>query len=164
MPLDQLRYLTLTYWGFDEHAHTGEMVVNERVASDVVDVFRVLFDARFPIQRMRLVDDYGGDDSRAMAANDTSAFNCRPVTGNPGVWSEHSYGWAIDINPVQNPYVTAGGVEPAAGSAYVDRSKDARGMIHDGDIVVSAFDAIGWGWGGRWNSLKDYQHFSLSGR
>jgi len=99
-----------------------------------------------------------------MAANNTSAFNCRAVTGG-SAWSQHSYGWAIDINPVQNPYVTSSGtVLPPAGAQYVDRSQKAKGMIRAGDVVVKAFAAIGWGWGGYWSSTKDYQHFSATGR
>jgi hypothetical protein len=114
---------------------------------------------------MRLVDDYGGGDRRSMAANNTSAFNCRSVVGRPGVWSQHSYGWAIDINPVQNPFVMSGGtVLPPAGEAYVDRSRRAPGMIHRGDVVYRAFASIGWEWGGDWSSSKDYQHFSATGR
>ncbi len=165
VPIEDLRLLTMDFWGFDGRIDSGEMVVNARVSSDVLVVFGRLFDARFPIQRMELVDAYDGDDDRSMAANDTSAFNCRSATGHPGVWSEHSYGWAIDIDPIQNPYVSTGGtVLPPAGSAYADRSKQAPGMIHAYDAVVRAFTAIGWAWGGAWHSIHDYQHFSLTGR
>lgn len=162
--LDDLRFLRLSFWGFDGRGHTGELVVHEDVASNVVTVFRQLFAARFPIQRMRLVDVYGGDDQRSMEANNTSAFNCRRSAGNSGGWSEHAYGRAIDINPVQNPYVSGGTVEPAAGAAYLDRTSPARGLIRAGGLVVRAFRSIGWGWGGDWTSTKDYQHFSRSGR
>jgi hypothetical protein len=162
--LKDLRFLSLSYWGFDGRVHMGELVVNERVAGDVVRVFGLLFRDRFPISRMVLVDEYGGDDDRSMAANNTSAFNCRAVTGGAS-FSEHSYGWAIDINPIQNPCVTAAGtVLPPDGVAFVDRSRNAKGMIHAGDVVVGAFASIGWGWGGAWSSLKDYQHFSQTGR
>jgi D-alanyl-D-alanine carboxypeptidase-like protein len=99
-----------------------------------------------------------------MAANNTSAFNCRAVTGG-SAWSEHSYGWAIDVNPVQNPYVDSGGaVLPPEGSPFLDRSQKVEGLIHAGGTVVRAFEAIGWGWGGRWEDPVDYQHFSLTGR
>jgi hypothetical protein len=164
VPIQDLRLLTLDYVGFDGRVHSGEMVVHRDVATDVVEVFGSLFDARFPIRRMRLVDDYGGDDDRSMAADNTSAFNCRPVTGGTS-WSEHAYGRAIDVNPIQNPYVTdAGTVEPPAGGAYVDRSARAQGVIHVGDAVVDAFDSVGWGWGGAWSDPTDYQHFSATGR
>jgi hypothetical protein len=159
-----LRLLRLDYWGFDGDVHQGELVVHHDVASSVVRVFGKLFAERFPIERMELVDAFDGDDDRSMAANNTSAFNCRSVTGHPGVWSEHSYGRAIDIDPLQNPYVAGGTVEPPAGASYVDRSRHAPGMIHAGDPTVRAFAAIGWGWGGSWSSIKDYQHFSSTGR
>ena len=163
--LDDLRLLRLSFWGFDAAAHSGEIVVHRAVAAGVVTVFRKLFDARFPIRRMRLVDVYGGDDGRSMAANNTSGFNCRRSTGDARAWSEHSYGRAIDINPIQNPYVPGRGpVEPDAGAAYADRSSRALGVIHAGDVVVRAFRSIGWEWGGDWNRSKDYQHFSESGR
>jgi hypothetical protein len=140
------------------------MVVHREMATDVVAVFRKLFDARFPLRRMRLVDDYGGDDQRSMAADNTSGFNCRLVTGG-GSWSEHAYGRAIDVNPIQNPYVTgAGTVEPPGGASFVDRARRATGMIHAGDVVVDAFASVGWGWGGTWSNPTDYQHFSSTGR
>lgn len=164
VPLEDLRLLSLSYWGFDGKVHDGELVVHRDVAEDVLTVFGAIFRERFPIRRMRLVDDYGGDDARSMAANNTSAFNCRPVTGGTS-WSEHSYGRAIDLDPVQNPYVTAGGVIlPAEGAGYADRSLHARGMIHAGGAVVAAFGAVGWSWGGEWSSPADYQHFSSTGR
>jgi D-alanyl-D-alanine carboxypeptidase len=164
VPLEDLRLVSPRYWGFDGEVHTGELVVNEGVARDVVRVFGVLFRERFPIRRMVLVDEYEGDDDRSMAANNTSAFNCRAVTGG-SAYSEHSYGWAIDINPVQNPYTTgAGTVLPPEGAAFLDRRREARGMIHEGDEVVRAFAAVGWQWGGSWSSIKDYQHFSATGK
>nr|WP_231127486.1 M15 family metallopeptidase [Motilibacter aurantiacus] len=98
-----------------------------------------------------------------MAANNTSAYNCRKVAGT-GRWSEHSYGRAVDVNPVQNPYVKGRVVQPAAGRAYVDRSRDAAGLLRAGEPAVEAFTARGWGWGGSWRSSKDYQHFSSTGR
>jgi hypothetical protein len=161
--LDDLRLLQVTHRGFDGGIHTGHLVVHRTVASDLVEVFRRIYDARFRIERIRLVDAYGADDDRSMAANNTHAFNCRRTTGGTR-WSEHAYGWAIDINPVQNPYVRGTTVLPPTGRAYLDRSDLRLGMIVDGDPVVRAFDAIGWGWGGRWNSVEDHQHFSATGR
>jgi D-alanyl-D-alanine carboxypeptidase-like protein len=162
--LADLRLLSLDHWGFDGRVHAGEMVVHRDVAKDVLDVFGSLFDARFPIRRMRLVDAYGGNDDRSMAADNTSAFNCRPVTGGSS-WSEHAYGRAIDLNPLENPYVTAGGtVLPSGGARFTDRSRQAKGMIHAGDAVVRAFASIGWMWGGSWSGTVDYQHFSSTGR
>ena len=165
VPLEDLRLLTVEHWGFDGVVHQGELVVHADQAEAVLGAMRALYDARFPMERIALVDEYGGDDDRSMAANNSSAFNCREVAGRPGVWSEHSYGRAIDVNPVQNPYVSSDGtVSPPAGAAFADRARTSPGMILAGDPVVSAFTAIGWGWGGDWNSAKDYQHFSATGR
>jgi hypothetical protein len=168
VPLEDLRLLSLDHWGFDGGIHRGELVVHRDQVGQVLYVMRQLFDARFPIERMQLVDVYGGDDDRSMAANNTSAFNCRAVSGRPGVWSQHSYGWAVDINPVQNPYVRGTTVAPEAGRAFLDRSRVRPGMVVAGDTaegtVVRAFAGIGWGWGGDFRTFKDYQHFSVSGR
>jgi len=163
VPLSDLRYVVVDFWGFDGLEHRGELVVHADWADNIASVFGELFVARFPIERMVLVDDYDGDDNRSMAANNTSAFNCRFVAGTTR-WSEHAYGRAIDINPVQNPYLTGSIVQPPAGTAYLDRSLDEPGMIHAGDAVVTAFVGIGWGWGGDWTTSKDYQHFSVTGR
>ena len=163
--IEDLRLLRVDYWGFDGREHRGELVVSAYRAPAILGAMRRLFDARFRIERMELVDAYGADDDASMAANNTSAFNCREVTGRPGVWSEHSYGRAIDINPVQNPYISASGaVLPPAGAEYADRSQRRMGMIRAGDPVVRAFEAVGWRWGGYWTSPKDYQHFSATGR
>ena len=158
-----LRLLTVSHWDFEGAVRDGELVVHADVAESIARSFRELFDAAFPIERMELVDVYGGDDTRSMDANNTSAFNCRPATGSSR-WSEHAYGRAIDINPVQNPYVPRrGAVQPSAGSAFVDRSPSTGVITADGP-VVAAFAGIGWEWGGSWSSAKDYQHFSESGR
>jgi len=161
VPLRDLRYVRVSFVHFDGTAGYGRLVVHEDSARAVVGVFRSLYEQRFPIRRMRLVDAYGGSDARSMAANNTSAFNCRRVTGGTS-WSEHSYGRAIDINPVQNPYVSGSVVEPPAGAAYVDRSPLRKGMVTR--AVRSAFASIGWEWGGAWTTRKDYQHFSSAGR
>lgn len=154
----------MTYWGFDNRTHTGEMVVNRDVAEDVVSVFRKLYDQRFPIRRMELIDVYKGSDYDSIDADNTSAFNCRRATGS-GNWSEHAYGRAIDLNPRENPFVYGdGSYAHENASAYVDRPLDKPGVINADDEVVRAFEEIGWGWGGYWSGYKDYQHFSKSGR
>lgn len=163
-----LRYLRLSYVGFDGKDHVGELVVRETYAEAVAGVFERLYDARWPIQAMRLVDDFHGDDDRSMAANNTSGYNCRNVAGSQR-WSEHASGAAIDINPVQNPYVSGSSVDPPAGRRFaaVERLSGApvpAGVIRSGDVVVRAFASIGWEWGGQWSTAKDYQHFSASGR
>ncbi|HVM28450.1 MAG TPA: M15 family metallopeptidase [Mycobacteriales bacterium] len=154
----QLRMLTLSHWGFDGVVRTGRMVVHVDQVPAVLGVFGRLFDVGFPIERMVTVDVYGGDDDASMAANNTSAFNCRTVAGTSS-WSLHAYGRALDLNPVQNPYVRGSTVQPPAGRAYLDRSSPRPGMVRAGDAVVTAFAAAGWSWGGAWSSSKDYQHF-----
>jgi hypothetical protein len=167
VPWRELRYLRLSYVGFDGLSHTGELVVAAAYARDVVGVFHELYDARWPIRRMRLVDAYGGDDDRSMVADNTSGFNCRRVKGSKE-WSAHALGAAIDLNPVQNPYLTGSAVAPLAGRRFaeLDRSAGARvpeGTIRSGDVVVRAFAAIGWTWGGSW-AEPDFQHFSAGPR
>ncbi len=159
-----LRLLTVSHWGFDGRPHRGRLVVHRDAARGMLGAMRSLYRLRFPIRQMRLVDAYGADDHRSMAADNTSAFNCRFVAGSPGVWSEHAYGRAIDVNPIENPYVTESGfVSPPAGAPYARRSRHARGMIHRRGPVVEAFDSIGWKWGGNWAWPVDYQHFSATG-
>lgn len=138
---------------------TGQLVAHESASADLVQVFRRLFDVGFTIERMELVQNYDGDDDLSMAANNTSAFNCREVAWRPGVWSLHAYGLAIDINPLLNPYVSATRLLPPEGAQYADRGLQVAGMIHGDGPVVEAFASVGWGWGGYWASGKDYQHF-----
>jgi D-alanyl-D-alanine carboxypeptidase len=163
VPLSGLRLITLTYRGFDGRDHTGQLVANRAAAGTLVAVFRRLYAARFPIRRMRPVDAYGGDDYRSIEADNTSAFNCRAATGSTH-WSEHAYGRAIDVNPIENPYVSGGKTSHAASRPYLDRSRHLPGVAYEGGPLVEAFRSEGWGWGGRWTGIKDYQHFSASGR
>jgi hypothetical protein len=158
-----LRLLEIVHRGFDGRDRVGLLVLHRDAVADVRAALTRSYTAGFRIQRMRLVDRYGADDDRSMAANNTSGFNCRTVGGSTR-WSEHAYGRAIDINPVQNPYVSGSTVAPDAGQAYLDRSDVRRGMLVDGDATVTAFEDRGWGWGGNWSSVKDYQHLSSSGR
>ncbi len=165
--LADLRYLRLSFIDFSGAVQQGELVVAADVADAIVGVFRSLFEAGFPIERMQLVDDFAADDDLSMAANNTSAFNCRAVTGGTG-YSQHSYGNAIDIGPIQNPYVRVRDsgtlILPPEGAAFTDRTDVRPGMIVAGDVVTAVFASIGWVWGGDWTSLKDYQHFSANGR
>ena len=163
VPLRDLRALSLSYRGFDGRAHTGRLVVHRDVARELVDVFRRLYEAGVPIRRMVPVDVYGGSDFRSIEADNTSAFNCRYVDGTRR-WSEHAYGRAIDVNPIENPYVSGGSTSHRASRPYLDRSRRRPGMAYEGGALVRAFDTAGWGWGGRWSGAKDYQHFSASGR
>jgi hypothetical protein len=158
----QLRRLRVSYWGFNRRRRLGMLDVHAEVAGDVVRVFRRLYATRFPIRRMRPVDAYGGNDDRSMAADNTSAFNCRFVSGTRR-WSMHAYGKAIDVNPVENPYLAGGRVQPPAGRAFLNRARVRPGMAVSGGALVRAFEAMGWEWGGHWTGTPDYQHFSTSG-
>ena len=162
--LADLRLLRVRHWGFDGGIHRGRLIVHRDAARGMLAVMRRLYSLRFPIRQMRLVDAYGADDHRSMNADNTSAFNCRFVAGQPGVWSEHAYGRAIDLNPIENPYVTGSGyVSPPAGGPFARRDRRAKGLIHRDGPVVRAFAAAGWFWGGNWPWPKDYQHFSTTG-
>jgi hypothetical protein len=161
----QLRRIDLAYWGFDGKRHLGTLVVNARVTDDVRTVFARLYRARFPIRKMRVIDVYRGSDSASTADDNTSAFNCRfAVASGPKHWSMHAYGEAIDVNTVENPYVLDGRALPPAGARYLDRSDVRPGMAVEGGLLVRAFAAVGWKWGGRWSGAPDYQHFSTTGR
>jgi hypothetical protein len=160
----QLRRVRLAYWSFDGGRHAGSVVLNADAVDDVVRVFARLYAARFPIRRLRPVDAYRGDDERSLAADNTSAFNCRyAIAPGPRHWSAHAYGRAIDVNPVENPYLEGGRVHPPNGTAYLDRSRVRPGMAVRGGLLVRAFAAVGWQWGGRWTATPDYQHFSATG-
>jgi hypothetical protein len=161
--LARLRYLRIAYHGFDGHVHTGRMVVNRSALRPLKRAFASLYRSRFRIRRMRLVDHYGGSDYRSIEADNTSAFNCRRATGQSR-WSQHAYGRAVDINPIENPYVANGRTTHPASRRYLRRSRHRRGMAYKGGALVRAFKRIGWGWGGSWSNPKDYQHFSATGR
>ena len=151
-----LREVAVTYVGYDGRAHEGRIVMHRNYVGVTQRVFARLYAERFPIQRMEPVSRYGGDDEASMRANNTSGFNCRP--------GRHDDGAAIDINPLVNPYVKGAVVQPATAGPYVDRTQSVVGMVKPGDVVVRAFAAEGWAWGGDWRTLKDYQHFSDDGR
>ncbi|MGI8777684.1 MAG: M15 family metallopeptidase [Acidimicrobiales bacterium] len=160
---DRLRSVKLSYWGFDDRPHDGAVVVDATVADAAISVFHRLYDERFPISGMRPIDAFGGDDNASMAADNTSGFNCRSaVAAGPPQWSAHAYGQAIDVNPVENPYIQGTDALPPAGAPYVDRTRSRPGMAVAGGPLTSAFAAAGWSWGGRWSS-PDYQHFSATG-
>ena len=161
--LEDLRYLQVLYVGFDAEEHVGELIVNKAIADDILEIMRVLYENRSPIERMELVDEYGGDDELSMQANNTSAFNYRPVEGSNKL-SRHSYGMAIDINPFYNPCVrkySDGSSKsfPEGSDEYVDRSKDFPYKIDKEDLCYQLFTEHGFRWGGTWNNPQDYQHF-----
>lgn len=154
----QLRRLDVSLVNFDGQHDVGTVIVHEDVAEQIVLVFEQLYEDRYPVARMVPVDQYDSDDLVSMDANNTSAFNCRAVTGGTG-WSRHAFGRAIDINPVQNPYLTSSQVLPLQGAEFVDRTKYHPAMIYADDVVVRAFASVGWRWGGNFNSIKDWHHF-----
>ncbi len=164
--LADLRYLRLLYVGFDEQTHVGELIVHASIADTILEIFQTLYENGYQIEKMRLIDDYGGDDHASLLDNNTSAFNYRVVEGSKKL-SRHAYGLAIDINPFYNPYVTyPGGVEhisPEGSEPYADREADFPHKIgKDGDLCWQLFSQHGFTWGGDWKSLKDYQHFQIS--
>lgn len=162
VPYEELRYVSVLYLGFDNQTHTGEMIVNKAIAEDVIAIFAELYEAKYPIERMVLVDEYEADDNTSMAANNSSAFNYRVIEGTNRI-SKHSCGLAIDINPLYNPYIheVEGErvVTPVEGAQYEDRSLDCPYYIHEGDTCYQAFIKRGFTWGGDWKNNKDYQHF-----
>lgn len=159
---DQLRAVNVSHWGYDGAVRQGRIIVAAAQAERMVAVFRDVYAARFPIQRMVPIAAYGGDDQASMRANNTSGFNCRTVAGSSNL-SQHGLGLAVDVNPLMNPYVQGSRVDPPEGARWADRSRTDAGMIKPGDAVVDAFDRQGWAWGGYWSSGQDYQHFSASG-
>ena len=163
VPLDELVLIEAAHWDMTGAVQTGQLIVAAAVSAEVAVVLEAMFRAEFPIRSMIPASAFGGSDDASMAADNTSAFNCRAVTGGSS-WSQHSYGNAIDINPIENPYINGTTVLPPEGQSFSDRSDVRAGMIIEGDAVTTAFDAIGWGWGGQWSSLKDYQHFSENGQ
>ncbi|HKE98258.1 MAG TPA: M15 family metallopeptidase [Actinomycetes bacterium] len=160
--LRELRYVTVGFRGFDGRAHTGELVVHERVAGQVAAVFARLYQARFPIEEMRLVTTADLHAHPTGDGNNTAAFVCRAAR-KQARWSAHAYGLAVDVNPFQNPYRRGDLVLPELAGAYLDRGRTRPGMIRAGDVVTEAFAAVGWTWGGRWRSPTDRMHFSATG-
>jgi len=162
VPYEDLRYVRVLYYGFDEKTHIGELIVNKTIASDIVDIFAELYENQYPIERMVLVDEYDANDNASMADNNTSSFNYRAVPGSTHL-SKHALGLAIDINPLYNPYIRYDSNEttvlPVEGSKYADRSLDCPYYINEEDLCYKAFTKRGFTWGGIWKNSPDYQHF-----
>jgi D-alanyl-D-alanine carboxypeptidase len=167
--LSGLRLITVSHWGFDGRAHTGQLVVNRNAAGSLTRVFGKLYALHFPIRHLRLADMYGPSRGRPRDGDVSGSFDCRqavpsPCTGGSGTgsWSMHAYGLAVDLNPVENPYVGCGQSRDPATRPFFDRSRHRRGMVTP--RVVEAFRSVGWGWGGSWTgNTKDYMHFSSTG-
>lgn len=156
--LSELSYLEVTYIGFDNKDHVGELIVNKQLAYEVLEIFKELYDKKFPIDKIKLIDEYAASDILSMSDNNTCAFNYRKIEGSNKI-SNHSYGIAIDINPIQNPYINNNKVSPIEGKEFMDRNDKRVGMIKKGDSCYDAFKKRGWDWGGEWKTVKDYQHF-----
>lgn len=161
--LGALRAVRVSYIGWDGSAQRGTIVVHRAHAAATLRAFRALYAARFPIRRIHPIERYRGSDDRSIDADNTSAFNCRKVTGGTG-WSEHAYGRAIDLNPIENPYILHGATTHQRSEPYLDRSDARPGMAVEGSAAVKAFDANGFRWGGHWDDPVDTQHFSTTGR
>ena len=155
---DELRYLKVLHFGYDGLFHVGELIVNVKVADEVLDIFKQLYLMRYPIEKLRVMSCYGGSDELSMEDTNSSSFNFRHVTDG-GKLSNHAYGLAIDLNPKVNPYVKNDLVLPTNGLAYVNRDQHVLGIIKKNDAVYQLFTSHGWTWGGDWTRLKDYQHF-----
>ena len=162
VPYEDLRYLNILYVDFHGETQVGEIICNQAIAQDLVEIFYELYLAGYPLESVRLVDEFGGDDTLSMEHNNTSCFNFRVVDGTSNL-SKHAYGLAIDINPLYNPYVTWPGgkqrVSPAAAAPFADRSLDFPNKIDEDDLCYQLFAERGFTWGGHWRTMKDYQHF-----
>lgn len=162
IPRENLRYIRVLHYGFDDYVHIGELIVNKSIAKDVIQIFYELYLEQYPIEKMLLIDNYDAQDDCSMEDNNTSCFNFRKIADSDKL-SNHSRGLAIDINPVYNPYVREkNGVilcEPENGEEYADRSKNFPYKIDKEDVCYQIFTKYGFEWGGDWNSVKDYQHF-----
>ena len=163
-----MRYISLTYLDFKGENQRGEIIVHKDIAEEVANIFETLYILKYPINKMRLVSDYRGSDYQSIEADNTSAFNCRKITANKKKWSKHAYGKAIDINPIENPYISKKGLcshsksDPYLPSKRVHRNKKDpgdRAILLKEDNATRLFEKYGWKWGGDWHSVKDYQHF-----
>lgn len=159
--IEDLVVVTVSHWTFEGEVDTGELVINAAIDNQSRQAFSALFDQGFPIYSIRNIDEFDGSDDASMAADNTSGFNCRyAVADGAPQWSNHAYGRAIDVNPVENPYVYHGRALPPQGSAYVDRTMESPGMLVEGGAALQAFLDAGFFWGGVWNS-SDYQHLEI---
>ena len=171
VPLEDLRYLQIKHWDFEGKTKTGELIVHAEVAQNVVSIFEELYAIKYPVYQMKLVSKFKGNDWQSIEADNTSALNCRSITGNKKKWSNHAYGKAIDINPIENPYISRTGYISHKASAPFRKRKhlntrghEDKAMITHGDKALKIFQKHGWTWGGDWHPVKDYQHFEYLGK
>ena len=156
--LDDLSYLQVRYLNFQHEISEGELIVHKTLAKEVLEIFEMLFEAEYEIEKIRLCDEYDGDDERSMADNNSSAFNFRNVADTTEL-SLHALGRAIDINPLYNPYIVGEKISPVNSADYVDRTQKFAHKIDHHDLAFKVFASKGWHWGGDWTNSKDYQHF-----
>ncbi len=158
IPISKLRLLYLSYYNFENQMVIGRMIVLDSIAESVISIFKELFMIKFPIHQIDLIDKYNGDDELSMSANNSSCFNFRKIEGSK-LLSMHSYGLAIDVNPVQNPFVKDEKILPSEGSKYLNRENNKNGMV---ESVISIFYKHGFTvWGGNWETPIDYHHFQV---
>lgn len=161
IPMTDLAYVQVTHYDMNEKTCLGELIVHKRISNLTMEIFQDIYAARFPIDKMRLIDIYNANDDLSMEDNNSSAFCFRSITGKPNVVSNHGLGIAIDINTRLNPYIKGDMIAPSNARKYIDRSLNEPGIIHSDDAVVRAFKERGFAWGGDWKSIKDYQHFEF---
>ena len=158
----ELRYIQVKHYNFKGTTTIGEIVIHKDISNQTVKIFKELYNIKYPIKQMRLVSDFGGSDWQSIEADNTSALNCRKVTSSKTKWSKHAYGKAIDINPIENPYISRSGkISHKKSQRYRTREPNRhKALLYKDSKAVKIFKKYGWRWGGDWNSIKDYQHFS----
>lgn len=164
VPREELRYLHILHVGFDNNTHEGELIVNKRIAEDVLDIFKELYKAGYQIEKVRLIDEYNAQDELSMRDNNSSAFNFRYISYSTTL-SKHAMGLAVDINTLYNTYIKQVdgrlNIEPANAVQYVDRNRQFPHKIDHDDLCYKLFTKYGFEWGGDWEDSKDYQHFEI---
>jgi len=161
--IKNLAYINIVHFGFDKKYHIGPMVIHKKLVDDAIGIFTDMCKACYPIEKIRLIDDYNADDDLSMGDNNSCALCQRYITGRTDVYSNHSFGTAIDINPIENPYQKGEKIYPPESKKYLDRKQNKKGLIKEGDPCHLAFTKRGWDWGGSWMQSKgyvDYQHFA----
>lgn len=156
--IKELSYLKVLHYGFDSKVHIGRIIVNRKVEKEVLEIFKNLYEIKYPIEKIKLIDEYDANDELSMENNNTSCF-CFRTIAETNILSKHSQGLAIDINPLYNPYITKEKISPSNGKKYANRTIYNKYQINKNDIIYNLFKNYEWNWGGDWEDRKDYQHF-----
>ena len=159
---NDLVHIQVPYWGFDHKSHAGILVVNKNIKTQIQEIFQKIYEIKFPIEKIKPLEDYNNNEEKAMEDNDTFGYHCKKMTSNPNRFSKHAYGLAIDINPVLNPYISHTKFLPKNGGIYTDRNLNKPGMITKDSPIYKIFTENNWKWGGNWKAFKDYHHFEVS--